>query len=116
MPATIYGPITVETDGAEWTFGEPITGAELLAYCAQQARTVDPEALTASQARAFHTYFMEAIRGWDGLEDAQGQPVPFSEATAREIPMLLKVAAVIACLERRSELEGNASGPDTEPT
>ncbi len=115
MAITLYGPITVEAGGAEWTFGEPVTGADLLALVAMETGSVDTERLTGAQCRAFDAYFMEAIRGWSGVNDASGLPVAFSAEVAREVPISVKVEAVCAALVKRAELSGNASGPGTEP-
>ena len=53
MAITLYGPITVEAGGAEWTFGEPVTvyrirpevldltsGAQLVTRVEEQGRAL----------------------------------------------------------------------------
>jgi len=100
-PVTVYSP----SDG-EWTKGEFVATFRLVSMDEIEA------ALSSEDESTLRDLVCGALVGWDGIADADGRPLPFSDAAkARlvQIPHVVRalIAAFTESIGPRQDAQGN---------
>ena len=72
---------------------------------------LQPEHLPAAVKESFCSLFVEAIRGWRGVEDAAGDRIDCDEQARRDFPTDQKVAVVCEYINERKRVESKEPRP-----
>ena len=130
--------VVVEKDGATFRFGSADGSmAELAAYAQRKADEARAQIAAAGSDAEFGDaveaaliadtddsdalaimcrYFVEAVRGWDGVTDETAQVLRFTPEAVREFPTELKAELAALALAKRAEGMQKKGQPDEQPT
>jgi hypothetical protein len=119
----VFGRVKVCLYGVTWDMGvaDRVTGriTEIVARSRELQKAMEsqdetaevPDGLAAELYALQCEGFLEAVRGWDGME-SDGKPVPFSLDAAVDVLSDVKIAVFNAAQARRNALQGNVTGPE----
>lgn len=113
--------LIVEHEDARFEFGEAPKAMVRIAQAGERLQRettvliVDSEQVP-EMVDAICAWFDEAIRGWSGLQDDDGNAIPFAPEYVRDLPMELKVQIAQEALSRRGEALGKGLTPAVPAT
>ena len=108
--------ITVEVEGAQWTFGQPDHALAQLLAILPPLKLKAEDALPPQVMVLLPDLFVEGICGWKHVEGPDGNPLPFHSKNVGLIPTEIKLEVAQAYLEERNRLQGEEPPPAATPT
>jgi len=111
--------VRVEALGAVFYFQPPDNALAKLAARAEGISEFDTDDVPESMLELMPDMFIEGVRHWDGVEAADGEPLPCTEEHRRAIPTQDKIAVVNGYLVKLQEIsvkKGALSEPPTDST
>jgi hypothetical protein len=106
----------VEVDGATFWFGatDRTLAPLLVLFRAHREETgqdrIDEGQLPPHLLAPACALFVEGVRRWEGVMDAEGRPLECTAASVGDFPTLQKIQVAAAYLNTWAALQGNGSG------